>query len=265
MRTLVEQMPAPIKTERNQRIWRADLGRHCVHGVGRSYSRSWYHVTKSTLETGLAAVLLVLTSPVLLLSGIFVKLTSRGPVFYTQIRLGKNGEPYTIYKLRSMYHDCEKQSGPKWSTRGDSRITPLGRILRRCHIDELPQLWNVVRGDMNLIGPRPERPELVPQLERAFPQYRARLQVKPGITGLAQVQLPADEDLAGVRRKLAYDLYYVRHLSPLMDLQILVCTAFKVVGAPFPFLGLILSVPSKSKVEKAAYGESNLKLMPVAV
>jgi lipopolysaccharide/colanic/teichoic acid biosynthesis glycosyltransferase len=225
--------------------------------------KTWYPTCKAISEFVLAALLLVITAPIVAIAALLVKLTSRGPAFYTQIRLGLNGKPYTIYKLRTMAHNCEKLSGPQWSSSGDARITAVGRLLRRSHLDELPQLWNVLRGDMSLIGPRPERPEFVPQLERALPHYRARLNVRPGVTGLAQVQLPPDTDLGSVRRKLAYDLYYVRQMSPLMDLQILVCTGLKVLGVPFNFLSLLLFVPSNSTVEKAAYGESIRKHRPM--
>jgi lipopolysaccharide/colanic/teichoic acid biosynthesis glycosyltransferase len=224
---------------------------------------TWYPACKAIGEFALAAVLLVITAPIVAIAALVVKMTSRGPAFYTQIRLGLNGKPYSIYKLRTMTHNCEKVSGAKWSTSGDARITAVGRLLRRSHLDELPQLWNVLRGDMSLIGPRPERPEFVPQLERALPHYRARLHVRPGVTGLAQVQLPPDTDLGSVRRKLAYDLFYVRQMGPLMDLRILVCTALKVVGVPFSFLSLLLWVPANSKVENAAYGESLIKHRPM--
>src|SRR5439155_12868491 len=122
---------------------------------------------------------------VTLLSMLLVKLTSRGPALYTQTRLGRNGRPFTIYKLRTMQHRCESLTGARWSTPGDPRITPVGRFLRKTHLDELPQLWNVLRGDMALVGPRPERPEFVPQLEQAVPHYRDRLLVRPGVSGLA--------------------------------------------------------------------------------
>ena len=106
------------------------------------------------------------------------------------MRLGKNGRPFRLHKIRTMRHDCEKATGPRWAVPGDPRITPLGRFLRQTHLDELPQLWNVLRGEMSLVGPRPERPEFVPDLEQAIPHYRDRLLVRPGVTGLAQVQLP---------------------------------------------------------------------------
>jgi lipopolysaccharide/colanic/teichoic acid biosynthesis glycosyltransferase len=197
-----------------------------------------------------ALAFLVVSAPVILLSALLVKLTSPGPVFYSQTRVGKKGRPYQIYKLRTMYHNCEKGSGPRWSTPGDPRITPLGRFLRRTHLDELPQLWNVVRGDMCLIGPRPERPEFIPRLAKALPHYTDRLLVKPGMTGLAQVQLPADTDLDSVRRKLAYDLYYVRHVSPWLDLSILFGTLLYLLGLPTRLMPSLRLVPKRQTVEQ---------------
>jgi lipopolysaccharide/colanic/teichoic acid biosynthesis glycosyltransferase len=184
------------------------------------------------------------------LAALLVKVTSRGPVFYSQVRLGRFGRPYRIYKIRTMLHDCEKGTGAKWSTPKDPRVTPVGRFLRRVHVDELPQLWNVIRGDMSLIGPRPERPEFVAILERAIPHYSERLQVRPGVTGLAQVQLPADTDLESVRRKLAYDLYYVRQVGPWLDLRILLCTVFHVIGVPYRVLRGLCRMPTTCEVEQ---------------
>ena len=187
-----------------------------------------YVLWKPMIDAVLAGVLLVLTSPVLLVAMLLVRLTSRGPALYPQTRLGQGGRPFTIYKLRSMYLDCEQLTGPKWSLPRDPRVTSIGRILRSTHLDELPQLWNVLRGEMSLVGPRPERPEIIVQLERALPDYRKRLEVRPGITGLAQVHLPPDTDLQSVRRKLNYDLYYTRHLSFWLDARILISTPFYV-------------------------------------
>src|SRR5439155_3872848 len=167
---------------------------------------------KAVLDRVAALALLVLGGPLILVLALLVKLTSRGPAFYTQTRLGRHGVPFTICKLRTMMNKCESLTGPRWSMPGDPRVTGLGRFLRATHLDELPQLLNVLRGDMSLIGPRPERPEFLPELERACPRYRERLAVRPGVTGLAQVQLPADTNIASVRRKLAYDLYYIRHV-----------------------------------------------------
>jgi lipopolysaccharide/colanic/teichoic acid biosynthesis glycosyltransferase len=193
---------------------------------------NWYVAGKVVLDFLLALALVPVVLPILLLTALIVKWTSRGPVFYSQVRLGRNGRPFAIYKVRTMYHDCEGASGACWSQPGDPRVTPVGRLLRVTHVDELPQLWNILRGEMSLVGPRPERPEFVPALERAIPNYRGRLLVRPGLTGLAQVQLPPDADLAGVRRKVAYDLYYVRHFSCWLDVRILLCTVFHVFGIP---------------------------------
>jgi len=210
-----------------------------------------YLAVKSALDFMAATALLILAMPVMALAAVLVKLTSRGPVIYSQVRLGRFGKPYYIYKIRTMAHDCEKQTGARWCTTHDPRVTIVGRFLRRTHLDELPQLWNVIRGDMSLIGPRPERPEFVPALQGAIPHYTDRLQVRPGVTGLAQVQLPADTDLESVRRKLAYDLYYVRQVGLWLDLRILVCTGLKVLGVPFNILRSLFRMPSRIQVELA--------------
>src|SRR3954468_14427190 len=170
-----------------------------------------YPPGKRAVDAALAAVLLVPAAPLILAAMALVKLTSRGPAIYTQVRAGLGGKPFTIYKIRTMARDCEARTGPVWSTGRDRRITPVGRFLRRSHLDELPQLWNVAMGDMSLVGPRPERPEFVAELERQVPHYRKRLLVPPGLTGLAQVQLPPDSDVEDVRRKLVFDLYYAKH------------------------------------------------------
>jgi lipopolysaccharide/colanic/teichoic acid biosynthesis glycosyltransferase len=206
-------------------------------------SPSWYAPYKATLDSLCAAALLLLASPVILFCALLVKLTSRGPAFYSQIRLGRRGRPFRIYKLRTMTHDCEKVGGARWSTPGDPRVTPVGRFLRRTHLDELPQLWNVLKGDMSLVGPRPERPEFLPGLERVIPRYRERLSVKPGVTGLAQVRLPADTDIASVRRKLAYDLHYLRTFGLWLDLRLVLCTGLHMLGVPYAVLGRLFRLP----------------------
>lgn len=211
----------------------------------------WHKHVKRPCECLLALMGLVAAAPLLLLAIILVKLTSRGPAFYCQVRLGKNGQPFTIYKIRTMTHNCERLSGARWCTPGDPRITPVGRWLRRTHLDELPQLWNVVRGDMSLIGPRPERPEFVPQLEQVIPHYKERLLVRPGLSGLAQIQLPADTDLASVRRKLAYDLCYVENLSLALDVRLVAHTVAYLMGVPFHVVNAIATVPSGILVEDA--------------
>ena len=181
----------------------------------------WFKVV---LESLLAGTLLVVLTPLILLVMTVVKLTSRGPVIYSQVRVGLRGRTFSIYKIRTMFHDCERQSGPRWSFGNDSRVTPVGRILRRTHLDELPQLWNVIRGDMSLVGPRPERPIFVAELEKVVSRYRDRLDVRPGVTGLAQVQLPPDTDVGSVRRKVACDLAYIEQASAWLDSRILIGT-----------------------------------------
>jgi lipopolysaccharide/colanic/teichoic acid biosynthesis glycosyltransferase len=210
---------------------------------------------KRGLDVLLAAALMILTAPLLLFAMLVVKLTSRGPVFYWQTRLGRGGRPFTIYKIRTMYHECEKASGARWSKAGDPRIIPLGRFIRRTHLDELPQLWNVLIGDMSLVGPRPERPEFLPQLERALPSYRARLAVRPGLSGLAQVQLPPDVDLNSARVKLAYDLYYVQKRGLWLDLRLLAATALHLACLPWSAVRRLVGLPRREAVE-AAYRAS---------
>jgi lipopolysaccharide/colanic/teichoic acid biosynthesis glycosyltransferase len=171
-----------------------------------------------------------------------VKLTSRGPSIYTQKRLGLWGRVFTIYKIRTMYLDSE-QNGPTWCVPGDPRVTPVGRILRWSHVDELLQLINILVGEMSLIGPRPERPEFLDKLERELPDYRQRLVVRPGLTGLAQVQQPSDTSVFSVRRKLNYDLYYVDQMTLWLDVRLILATVLKCLGVPFDLIGWILQLP----------------------
>jgi lipopolysaccharide/colanic/teichoic acid biosynthesis glycosyltransferase len=214
------------------------------------------------VETVAALGLLIMTAPVIALAALLVKLTSPGPALYTQTRVGRNGRPFTMYKLRTMYHHCEAVSGPRWSPPADPRVTRLGRVLRRTHLDELPQLWNVLRGEMSLVGPRPERPEFVQGLEKLIPHYTDRLLVRPGMTGLAQVQLPPDSDLDSVRRKLAHDLYYVRSMSPWLDLRILLCTVWYLLAVPGDLMSALRLVPKRRVVEQA-YREATAQAGPV--
>ena len=209
-----------------------------------------YAVFKSALDFAFALFLLIVTAPIVLLAMVVIKLTSHGPAVYMQTRLGMAGKPFVIYKLRTMAHQCESLTGAQWCTTNDPRVTKLGRVLRKTHIDELPQLWNVLKGEMSLIGPRPERPEFLPQLEQAIPHYRARLQVRPGVTGLAQVQWPADTNLASVRIKLAYDLYYVRHIGLWLDCRILLSTVAKLAALPFHVTRRLFGFPVQAAVEQ---------------
>jgi lipopolysaccharide/colanic/teichoic acid biosynthesis glycosyltransferase len=214
---------------------------------------SRYVLVKVVFDLFLAVVLLVIAAPVIALMGLLVKLTSQGPAFYTQLRVGRNGRAFWIYKLRTMTHNCESESGAKWATARDARVTLLGRFLRKTHLDELPQLWNVLRGDMSLVGPRPERPEFIPGLEEQIPNYRDRLVVRPGLTGLAQVQLPADTDIDSVRRKLVYDRYYIEHMGLWLDIRLILSTALKMAHIPFSVARKVLRVPSRRVVEGAEH------------
>ncbi len=217
----------------------------------RTREHRWYRACKNAIDFVAAVLLAIPAGPLVALIALVVKVTSRGPAFYTQTRVGKNGRPFTIFKVRTMVDKCESLTGPRWSMPGDPRVTRVGWFLRTTHLDELPQLFNVLRGDMSLIGPRPERPEFVPELERALPAYRQRLLVRPGVTGLAQVQQQADTDLDSVRRKLAYDLYYIERVSPWLDLRLLFATAFYAVGISFPTVGKVARLPGVDQVERA--------------
>jgi lipopolysaccharide/colanic/teichoic acid biosynthesis glycosyltransferase len=156
-------------------------------------------------------------------------LTSKGPVIYTQIRCSKNGKPFKMYKIRSMVVDAETKGEAVWAGRRDPRITAVGRFMRRLHIDELPQIVNVWRGEMTVIGPRPERPEFVEQLKKEIPCYESRMLVLPGMTGYAQLNRPSDTDLKDVRKKLILDLEYIERVSFWFDIRILLGTAFKFI------------------------------------
>jgi lipopolysaccharide/colanic/teichoic acid biosynthesis glycosyltransferase len=210
---------------------------------------SLYPPWKRALDVVGALLLTIPALPLILLAALLVKLTSPGPALYTQLRVGRASRRYRIVKLRTMVHNCERDSGPRWATALDARITPIGRILRRTHIDELPQLWNVLKGEMILVGPRPERPEFVPLLAEAIPEYLERHSVRPGMTGLAQVQLPPDTDVEMVRRKLNYDLYYAHRMSFWLDLRILITTAYYLVQVPYWRVPSWLQVPSKAAIE----------------
>ncbi|MBP3959308.1 sugar transferase [Gemmata sp. G18] len=185
---------------------------------------------KAAADFVLAALVLVPALPVIAACAVLVRLTSLGPALYTQSRVGRGGRVFTLYKIRTMYHDCEKLTGPQWSTPGDARATPVGRVMRELHLDELPQLFNVLRGEMSLVGPRPERPEIVKKLREVVVGYDRRHAVKPGITGFAQIHLPPDTCTRSVRNKVAYDLFYIRFRSARMELLILCATALKVIG-----------------------------------
>ena len=171
-----------------------------------------------------SSILLLLLSPILLLAMILIKLDSRGPIFYRQERVGQNGRTFMLIKFRSMRQDAEHGSGPVWSSEGDSRVTRLGRILRRTRLDEIPQFYNVFRGDMSLVGPRPERPHFVQQLAEAIDYYPLRHVVKPGITGWAQINYGYANTLEHTIEKLQYDLFYIKNMSWILDVLIVLET-----------------------------------------
>jgi exopolysaccharide biosynthesis polyprenyl glycosylphosphotransferase len=189
-----------------------------VHPRQQIYSR----LTKRVFDLVLASLGLALAAPILALLAVLTKLDG-GPVFYRQARIGEGGRRFTIYKIRTMVCDAER-NGARFSADDDPRATPVGAILRRTHLDELPQLWNVLRGEMSIVGPRPERPEFIRQLESAVPFWSRRLLVKPGITGWAQVRCRYAADCEGMQRKLSYDLWYLRHRSVLVDFAVCLAT-----------------------------------------
>ncbi|MDA8123152.1 MAG: TIGR03013 family PEP-CTERM/XrtA system glycosyltransferase [Deltaproteobacteria bacterium] len=168
-----------------------------------------------------SVVLLILLSPILLVAALLIKIDSPGPVFYRQERVGRRGKIFRILKFRSMRQDAEGESGPRWAAENDPRITRMGRILRKSRLDEVPQIFNVLRGDLNLVGPRPERPAFVVQLEKAIPYYSLRHTVRPGLTGWAQVEFTYCGTIEESKEKLQYDLFYIKNMSLKLDLLIL--------------------------------------------
>jgi lipopolysaccharide/colanic/teichoic acid biosynthesis glycosyltransferase len=188
---------------------------------------SRYFRWKRYVDFPITLLLALLALPVVLIAIVLVRLTSRGPGIYKQIRLGLDGKPFTIYKIRSMRVNAETATGAVWAARKDRRVTFIGKILRQTHIDELPQLYNVLKGEMALVGPRPERPEFVTELEKRIDGYCYRLYVRPGVTGLAQLNQDSDIDLNDVRRKLVIDFEYIEHCSFWLDLRLLFCTTLK--------------------------------------
>ena len=179
---------------------------------------------KRTLDIVVATIGLILSAPIMVLVAIAVRATSTGPALYHQERTGENGRPFTVHKFRSMRSDAEATTGAVWSVKGDKRVTPVGRFLRRTRLDELPQFWNVLRGDMSVIGPRPERPQFVAELTKQIPFYGQRHAVRPGLTGWAQVRHSYGSTVEDALQKLQYDLFYIKHMSVAFDLLIMMET-----------------------------------------
>jgi exopolysaccharide biosynthesis polyprenyl glycosylphosphotransferase len=189
----------------------------------------WEKKLKRLLDIIISLLIIFFTSPLMLLITILIKLDSKGPVFFIQERCGQNGKVFSMIKFRSMVKDAEKVSGPVWSQKDDPRITRVGRILRRLRIDEIPQMFNVLKGEMSFVGPRPERPFFVEKLSGEIPYYKRRLKVRPGITGWAQVKHKYDETLEDVKIKLKYDLFYIENMSLRMDFKIILRTIYVVL------------------------------------
>ena len=179
---------------------------------------------QTVMNLVVAAIGIVVAMPIMLLTALAVRLTSAGPVLYRQVRVGMDGIPFTLYKFRSMRADAEAETGAVWATKDDPRVTPLGRTLRKLRIDEIPQLFNVLKGEMSVVGPRPERPEMVRSLSEKIPYYRHRHCVRPGITGWAQVNYKYGDTLEDVIHKLEYDLYYIKNMSLPLDSYIIFLT-----------------------------------------
>ena len=193
-----------------------------------SFVRKTYHIAKRSVDIIGSILGIIFSFPICLLAIVLVKLTSKGPMLFRQERVGKDGEVFMMYKFRTMRVDAEKLTGPVWASKNDSRITPVGNFLRKTRIDEIPQFINVLKGEMSIIGPRPERPFFVKQLREQILDYEKRLSVKPGITGLAQVLHRYDETLQDVRKKVKYDIHYIKNVCIWTDLQIVLRT-FRVV------------------------------------
>ncbi len=197
--------------------------------AGAPVQPKYFHY-KYALERLIASLLLLPAIPVIMICGSLVRLTSRGNAIYKQQRVGMNGQEFSMLKIRTMYVDAEVDSGPQWSVKADPRVTRVGRVLRFLHLDEIPQLINVIKGEMTIIGPRPERPDIVNVLSDHVDNYTDRLIAKPGITGLAQVYLPPDETLDCVRKKVCFDRAYIDTASATVDLQIWFCTILRMLG-----------------------------------
>jgi exopolysaccharide biosynthesis polyprenyl glycosylphosphotransferase len=186
-------------------------------------------IMKRTGDIVFSLVLLTCFLPFGILLAAAIKVNSRGPIFYMQERVGKNGKTFRIIKFRSMVKNAEVKTGPVWAADNDPRVTAIGKWMRKLRLDEVPQLFNVLRGDMSLVGPRPERPFFVEKLKKAHPLYARRLGVRPGITGWAQIKGEYDQTIEGVKEKIEYDLFYLENMSPRMDMKILLSTAYVVL------------------------------------
>ena len=224
---LLEAKLAGVRVEDTETIYERLTGKILLDELKPSWlifsdgfrARRFTRFVKRVVDIVLSSIGLVLAAPVMALTALAIRLDSEGPAFYTQERVGESGRVFTLYKFRSMRADAERGT-PVWARDDDDRVTRVGRVIRLTRVDELPQLWNVLRGDMSFVGPRPERPYFVEQLAAAIPYYRQRHAVKPGVTGWAQVKYRYGSSIDDAREKLRYDLYYIKHLSVFFDLTI---------------------------------------------
>ncbi|QDV75125.1 UDP-glucose:undecaprenyl-phosphate glucose-1-phosphate transferase [Planctomycetes bacterium K2D] len=209
------------------------------------------YLRRKRLPVRLVGIVLgVCLAPLIAMLIVAVRLTSRGPGLYWQRRVGLHGREFTIYKLRSMRQDAESLSGPVWARKGDSRITPIGGFLRWSHLDELPQIINVIRGEMCFVGPRPERPEIIDEIIEEVDGYLDRHEAMPGITGVAQVNLPPDENVYCVRRKVAADKYYIENASLWLDIRLMLATFLRIAGIRYHYGARLLGVTLPVEVLK---------------
>jgi len=188
------------------------------------FARRHFVEFKRFFDITVGAIGLVIALPAIALAALLIKIVSPGPVFFKQERVGWDGRIFDIYKMRTMSIDAEKSTGPVWATEDDPRLIRFGKLMRKMHVDELPQLFNVLKGDMSIVGPRPERPVFVKKLTAEITDYGKRIRVRPGITGLAQVWHKYDETMEDVRKKVKYDLLYIREMCLMVDLRIMART-----------------------------------------
>jgi exopolysaccharide biosynthesis polyprenyl glycosylphosphotransferase len=189
----------------------------------------WEKKLKRLMDIFISLLLLLLSSPILIVTALGIKIDSKGPILFKQERLGQNSKPFKVLKFRSMIKDAEKSTGPVWSQKNDPRVTRMGKFVRRTRIDEIPQMINVLKGEMSLVGPRPERAFFVEKLSKEIPYYKRRLKVRPGVTGWAQIKHKYDETIEDVKIKLRYDLFYIENMSIRMDFKILLRTVYVVI------------------------------------
>jgi sugar transferase (PEP-CTERM system associated) len=229
MNDLLELRFAGYIIEEAANVYERLCGRVCLTEIRTSqliYSgelgpRGTSLVFQNLMNTGVAAIGAVVSLPIMALTALAVKLTSPGPVLYRQVRVGLNGAPFTVYKFRSMRADAEAATGAVWASKDDPRVTPVGKIIRKIRFDELPQIYNVLRGEMSMVGPRPERPEFVKALSEKIPYYRQRHCIRPGITGWAQINYKYGDTLEDTVTKLEYDLYYIKNMTMSLDVYII--------------------------------------------